>query len=133
MASVFISYSRSDQPLVRKLYETLVANQHEVFVDWEGIPPSSEWKSELEEAIDKADVVLYVLSPEYLASPSCLHEVAHAEADKKRLIPILHREVSVAQVPASLAATNWIFFRSDAVSAYPGRQGWRWRRQRGAE
>ena len=111
MAGLFISYSRTDQAFVRKLYETLVAEQNEVFVDWESIPPSSQWKSEIAEAIDKADVILCVLSPDYLASDTCRYELASAEAEKKRLIPLVCREVPPSQVPASLAAINWIFFR----------------------
>ena len=113
MASLFISYSRNDQAFVRKLYETLVADKHEVFVDWEGIPPSSEWKNEIDAAIDKSDAILCILSPDYLASAVCRHELATAEAEKKRLIPIVYREVPASEVPLSLAAINWIFFRSN--------------------
>ena len=113
MASLFISYSRNDQAFVRKLYETLVADKHEVFVDWEGIPPSSKWKNEIDAAIDKSDAILCILSPDYLASEVCRHELANAESEKKRLIPIVYREVPASEVPQSLAAINWIFFRSN--------------------
>src|SRR5579875_1114307 len=111
MARLFISYSRQDQEFVRRLYDALVADKHEVFVDWESIPPSSQWLKEINEALDKSDVVLFVISPDSLASEMCQHELAYAEANKKRLIPLIYREVLTTAVPPSLAAINWIFFR----------------------
>ena len=43
MADLFISYSRKDQPFVRRLSDALVARGRETWVDWEGIAPSAKW------------------------------------------------------------------------------------------
>ena len=43
MTGVFISYSRRDKDFVGKLREALSARNYEVWVDWEDIPPSTEW------------------------------------------------------------------------------------------
>jgi WD40 repeat protein len=116
MASVFISYSRQDQDFVRKLYDALNDAGRDAWVDWEGIPPTAEWLNEVYAAIDKADTFVFILSPDSMASEVCGKEVAHAAQNKKRIIPIVCRQVSPAEVKAieplaPLAALNWIFMR----------------------
>jgi hypothetical protein len=44
MAGVFISYSREDQEYVRRLYRALATAHRDAWVDWEGIPPTAEWR-----------------------------------------------------------------------------------------
>ncbi len=116
MASVFISYSRKDQDFVRTLYDALKAANRDAWVDWEGIPPTAEWLSEVYAAIDGADTFVFVLSPDSVASEVCGKEAAHAIESKKRIIPIVSRQVSAAEVKAveplaPLVALNWIFMR----------------------
>jgi WD40 repeat protein len=116
MASVFISYSRKDQPFVRRLFAALEADGREAWVDWEGIPPSAEWLAEIYTAIDAANTFVFVLSPDSLASNVCASEVTYAMESRKRIIPLLCRDVSVSAVRsveklAQLASLNWIGFR----------------------
>ena len=58
--SVFISYSRKDKEFVRKLNDSLDSSEIEAWVDWEGIPPSSDWMDEIQRAIEGADAFLFV-------------------------------------------------------------------------
>src|SRR5271165_1583416 len=118
MASVFISYSRKDQLFVHKLFDALKAAGRDAWVDWEGIPPTAEWLTEVYGAIDGADTFVFILSPDSVSSEVCGEEVAHAVANKKRIIPIVCRQVNAEDVKkdtplASLAALNWIFMRED--------------------
>lgn len=109
--SLFISYSRQDAPLVRRLHEALAARGRETWVDWEGIPPSAEWMREIEAAIDAAEAVVFLLSPASAASAVCRQEVAHAGAGNKRLLPVVCADVSPAHTPDALARLNWIWMR----------------------
>ena len=116
MTSVFISYSRTDQPFVRKLFDALAAAGRDAWVDWEGIPPGAEWLKEIYGAIDSADTFIFILSPDSVASEVCGMEVTHAIENRKRLIVIACRPVSVPDVKAKpplapLAALNWIWMR----------------------
>jgi len=54
MADVFISYSRLDKDFVGKLREALIAQAQEVWIDWESIPPSQAWWSEIQKGIARA-------------------------------------------------------------------------------
>ncbi len=109
---VFISYSRKDVEFVRRLHDELLACDRHAWVDWEGIPPTADWMQEIGAAINEAEAFAFVVSPDSIASPVCLRELAHAAAQNKRLIPIVWREVDAAKVPEALGKLNWIFFRA---------------------
>jgi WD40 repeat protein len=113
---VFISYSRKDTAIVRRVFETLEARQLRAWVDWEGIPPSAQWWGEIQAAIEGAEAFIFVMSPESLASKVCQDEVRHAVKHNKRLIPLLYRELEPAThpeaaIPPVLARINWIYIR----------------------
>ena len=54
MADVFISYSRKDIAFARLLHKALKANGLETWIDWQDIPPSTDWLAEVYEAIEQA-------------------------------------------------------------------------------
>ncbi len=119
---VFISYSRKDKPFVQKLYETLLAEGLEVWVDWGNIPLTADWRREIKEGIERANTIIFVISPDFLASTECKAELDIAEDFHKRLVPIVFRDVANDDVPQSLASLNWLFFRhsDDFDSSYQG-------------
>jgi WD40 repeat protein len=113
VTDVFISYSRKDKPFVQKLYETLKANGREVWIDWGNIPLTADWRREIREGIERAGDVVFVLSPDFLASRECSVELEWAVELNKRLVPLVYRNVEPAQVPPALASLNWVFFRAE--------------------
>ncbi len=119
---LFISYSRRDKPFVQNLYETLLDQGREVWVDWGNIPLTADWRNEIKEGIERANAVVFVISPDFLVSEECIKELQLAQQLNKRLIPLVYRDVPPAQVPDSLASLNWIFARptdsaTDAMAA----------------
>src|SRR5437773_2788306 len=108
---VFISYSRKDKEFVRRLDEALKRREREAWVDWEGIPPGDTWEKTIYGAIEATNTFIFVLTPDSIASEVCGKEIAHAAANNKRLVPIVHRDVAAERVPKSLGELNWIFFR----------------------
>ena len=110
MADVFISYSRKDEAFVRRLHEGLAEINRDVWVDWQSIPPTAEWMKEIFTSIEAADNFLFVVSPDACASHMCQEEVAYAEANHKRLIPIVCRPVKHGDLPPALARIQWIPF-----------------------
>src|SRR5579863_4030619 len=118
MAGVFISYSRQDRDFVLRLQQTLVAAGRAVWVDLKDIPPTSEWQREIDAGIAAAETFIAVLSPDYLASAACAKEVERAVEFKKRMVPLVCRDVHAAGAPPALAALNWTFCRpSDDFAA----------------
>ena len=118
MGHIFLSYSRRDKAFAQALNAGLKERGRETWVDWEGIPPSADWLKEIYAAIEAADAVLFVLSPDSIASEVCGKEIAHALQCHKRVIPLVCRDVDPAQVDAIIASHNWIFAREqDDLSA----------------
>lgn len=111
--SVFISYSRKDKEFVRKLNDSLDSSEVEAWVDWEGIPPSSDWMDEITRAIEGGDAFLFVISPDSLASEVCGDELELGIKYNKKLIPILHREPESGTVMhEKLSSHNWVYLRN---------------------
>ncbi|NET37713.1 MAG: TIR domain-containing protein [Cyanothece sp. SIO1E1] len=108
---VFISYSRQDKTFVESLHQALEKTNHNVWVDWEDIPPTAEWRQEIYRGIEAADNFIFVISPNSIASRVCQEELAHAIQHAKRLIPIVWQEVDNQRVDPALAQLNYIFFR----------------------
>ena len=103
VADVFISYSRHDSEFVRELHAFLTAAGRDVWVDWEDIPPASEWEQDIDNSIDEAESVVYVVSTSSLASKYCgLELAARAEgrqadrADRLRRRPTRRRRLAGA-------------------------------------
>src|SRR5262245_5920361 len=111
--SIFISYSRRNADFVRRLHDGIVAHGRETWVDWQGIPPTADWMREIHSAIDAAEAVVFVLSPDSIKSAVCLQELEHAIAQNKRLIPLVCQEVNPGETPPAVARLNWVFFTGD--------------------
>ncbi len=111
MADVFVSYSRKDIDFVRTLVGALAERGKEVWVDWEGIPPTVEFMEEIHGAVEAADAFLFVLSPDSATSRVCNEELDGAVALNKRILPVVRRDVPEADVPEEVAGLNWIFCR----------------------
>lgn len=115
MGNAFVSYSRRDQPFVRKLVDRLQNHGHELWVDWEGIPLTADWMKEIETGIENANDFIFVISPDSVQSEVCRDEIEHAIKYNKRLVPILYRELEDDDDKAALhphiSSHNWIFLR----------------------
>jgi WD40 repeat protein len=112
MNEAFISYSRKNKSFVQKLAEAFKQVNRKVWIDWEGIPHGSDWWNEIEAGIETANAFIFIITPESLISEVCERELEHAIKNNKKLIPILHKEVS-GKIPRKLAKLDWIFFRDE--------------------
>ena len=112
-ANVFISYSRRNKDFVQQLHSALEATGREVWVDWESIPVAGDWWQEIQLGIELADIFLFVLSPDSVASQVCGQEIEEALRHNKRLVPVVFGDVPPAQVHPELARLNWIFLRPE--------------------
>jgi WD40 repeat protein len=111
MADVFISYSRQrESEFVDRLSAALAQRDQEVWVDRSDIFPSSAWRPELEQAILEAHAIVFVISPESVASEYCLAELDHAISLGKRIVPLLARETPLETIPPALSALHFLSF-----------------------
>src|SRR5215813_1832574 len=109
-AKVFISYSRKDMAFAGALEAALKARGFEPLIDRTEIYAFEEWWQRIEALIAGADTVVFVLSPDSVASEVARKEVAFAASLNKRFAPIVCRRVDDAAVPPELARLNFVFF-----------------------
>ena len=104
MSDVFISYSRTDKDFVQRLFAALETSGRDAWVDWEDIPFTADWWSEIKSGIEAANTFIFVVTPNSLSSAVCALEVAHAISNNKRLIPIVRATVDEQKTFEQLAA-----------------------------
>jgi hypothetical protein len=112
-AKVFISYSRKDMAFANRLEVALKARDFSAAIDRSEIYAFEEWWKRIEALITQADTVVFVLSPDSVASEVALKEVAFAASLNKRFAPVVCRRVDDRAVPEALAKLNYLFFEDE--------------------
>ena len=110
-AQFFISYAREDKAFAMKLRRGLAARGRLAWLDLKNIGALAPWRKEIGAAIDAADVFVFILSPDAVTSAACRSELRLAVEGKKRLAPLVWRDVDAKTVPAALQVPNWLFVR----------------------
>jgi len=113
---VFISYSRKDEDFAQELLSGLQLSSFEPYLDKHDIVAGEDWKARLGRLIEAADTVVFVISPDAVASERCAWEVEHAATLKKRILPVVWRSVEETKVPQRLKQLNYIFFDRPLIS-----------------
>ena len=113
-AKVFISYSRKDMAFADRLEAALKTRGFEPLIDRTDIYAFEKWWERIEALIARADTVVFVLSPDAVASDVALREVAYAASLNKRFAPVVCRRIDHESVPEALARLNFIFFDDPA-------------------
>src|ERR1022692_2553272 len=87
---IFVSYARKDgAELALRLHKDLTAAGFEVGLDTQRIQGGDSWTVEIEEAIDRAGVVLALLTPGSYCSEICRAEQLRSLRKGKCVIPLL--------------------------------------------
>jgi formylglycine-generating enzyme required for sulfatase activity len=107
---VFISYSRKEEDFAQELLAGLQLVGFEPYLDKHDIAAGEDWEARLCRLIESADTVVFVISPDAVASERCAWEAERTVELKKRLLPIVWRRVEEAQVPPRLKQLNYIYF-----------------------
>lgn len=138
MADIFISYSRRDSAFAKQLTNAFEKTGRDVWIDWEDIPRAADWLNEIYDGIEKADTMVQIVSTHSLMSEICQQEVAYARKHAKRIIPVIHENMtpdvmlrvrsewekthwkSVAEENwSAISHLNWIFFLKDETESVP--------------
>jgi hypothetical protein len=106
---VFYSYAHKDEKLRNKLETQLsLLKQQGHITNWHDrkIDAGQEWANKINEQLNSADIILLLVSPDFLASEYCYSiEMKHAlerhECGEARVIPIVLRPVDWEKAPFS--------------------------------
>jgi WD40 repeat protein len=109
-AKVFVSYSRRDRPFADRVDAALRAHGFDPLIDRADIYAFEDWWRRIEALIGQADTMVFIVSPNSIASGVCKREIECAASLNKRLAPIVCQPVNDALLPPELARLNFIFF-----------------------
>jgi formylglycine-generating enzyme required for sulfatase activity len=108
---VFISYSRRDSiDFAEEIVAGLELAGFAAFLDRHDIAAGEDWAARLGSLIRQADTVVFVVSPEAVKSERCTWEVNKALAETKRLLPVIFKPVSDADIPQELQRRQFVRF-----------------------
>jgi len=120
---LFISYSRADGALLKRLETHLKPLKRDKIIDvWcdRDITAGNDWKETINENLETADIILFLISPDSLASDYCISiEMKRAmqrhEAGEAIVIPIHLRPfdeknfgfLNLQKLPRNNPVTQW--------------------------
>jgi WD40 repeat protein len=114
-ASMFISYAHDDEGLRAELDKHLSLLRYRgVISDWQDrrIMPGAEWEGEIDENLEQAEVILLLISADFLASPYC-RDIEMRRAMER------HSAGSATVIPVILRDCDWQGFPFGALQSLP--------------
>lgn len=118
---VFLSYPSSSRPLADRLRLALEAEGHDVFFDRSDLRSGEYFHQTLREAIDGADVLVFLITPASVKRGSyCLTELSQAELRWRRpggrVLPVVVEPTPMADIPPYLQAVTLLQPQGEPVA-----------------
>ncbi len=111
MTQVFLSYSEENRLQREVIHRILQRQGFTVWVNTTDIQSGTDFEQAIREGVERADTVVYLLSPNALASQYCQQELGFAQTYNKRIIPLLIHPVDGVEVPDELRVIQFIDFQ----------------------
>jgi NarL family two-component system response regulator LiaR len=106
---IFISYARADgAEFAHKLHDDLVKLGVPVWLDAYQIPPGSDWDAEIDKGLDRAAIMVVLLTPGAVGSKQVKSEWNRALKKGLDIIPLL---ILDCEIPRVLETLQYIDFR----------------------
>lgn len=110
--TIFISYSRRDSNFVDRLEAGLKASNFHTWVDRRDVEICQSWKKVLQDAIDRCDIALIVLSPASVTSPYVQMEYKYALSIGKHIILLEYQNYPA--IPDAQPGIQKVDFRTNS-------------------
>jgi TIR domain/SIR2-like domain len=112
---IFISHSHRDKEAVDLIAENLASAGHSIWIDRQQLQPGDSISSKIQEGLERADAIIFVISSNALRSEWVQREfvtvvLQQISKQQQRIIPI---RLDECEVPSYLADRLYIDFASD--------------------
>ena len=110
---VFLSHSEfvDDVAFARKIRNLLVRRLNARVFTAEELSAGEKWEVKLRNELERADVVVALLTPSSVTSSWVLHEIGAAWALQKSIIPVITRRDVLSSMPVPLQGTRALEFK----------------------
>ena len=111
---VFMSYSRRDDTVMRRVLDDLRKQGINVWLDNEKLIPGTPiWEREIERAIKNAAAIIVICSPDSNESEWVRREITFAERYRKRIFPVLVRGNEDTSISIRLSTRQYVDLRKN--------------------
>ena len=108
MTDVFISYAAEHKAFTETLRKILIREGLTVWTNYIDLTTGDEFLTAINRGIEDTDTIIYILSPEAIASAYCQQEINYALSLNKRIIPLLLRPVVWEDLPNPLNSFQYV-------------------------
>jgi len=108
MTDVLLSYSEQDSLMMEKVRNSLRREGFTVWTNKTDIQTGVAFQAAIEQGIEQADSIVYLMSPDAISSAYCQQEVNFALSLNKRIIPVLIKAIDTEQLQPGLRALQYI-------------------------
>lgn len=109
-AKCFISYSRTDTDFAKRLARDLRNTGLDTWRDAENIPAGANWDREIEKAIRECTHIVFIATPESVASENVQDEIGLGINLGKAVIPAM---LETCNLPLRVYRAQWVDFREN--------------------
>ena len=114
---LFLSYSRDDIAIARRIAHDLAARGVRVFLDVEELVAGYRWDAQLRNALTSVDAILILISESSLDSQWVQREwQAALQSNSVRLLPVLISASAAKKIPPELADLQYVDLAQDYES-----------------
>ncbi|NEO91603.1 MAG: TIR domain-containing protein [Moorea sp. SIO3G5] len=110
LTQVFISYADQDKLVMGKIAKTLMRQSFTVWTNKTDIQTGTPFQDVINQGIEGADNLVYLISPASLKSDYCQQEITHALDNNKRIIPLLIDSTELECIPPQIRGLQFIEF-----------------------
>jgi len=116
--NIFLIHAHNDKDTVRKLYQRLITDGINAWLDAERLQPGQDWQNEIRNALLQCDVVLVCLSHNFDKQHGYRHEELKLALEKAKFMPadeifIIPVRLEKCEMPESLKHLHRVdLFRS---------------------
>jgi hypothetical protein len=115
---VFLSYSRSDAEMMRRVSEDLRGEGFRLWNDEQLEPGTDSWKTAIQNALENSATVVVLLSPDAKKSEWIERELDYARAQQVPIIPVIIRGDTQSAVPFLLISVQRADMRRDYTAGF---------------
>ncbi|MCP4713109.1 MAG: TIR domain-containing protein, partial [Planctomycetes bacterium] len=108
MTDLFICYAQEDFEIREQIRVSLARYGITTWTHDKDIKKGVDYASAINEGIEKADNLLFFISPESVVSKYCLKELDYALKYRKRIIPLIIKKTDDATFPESIKSLQYI-------------------------
>lgn len=103
---IFLSYSRKDTEIMLRIKADFEREGFSVWVDQTELELGTvAWETKIQDALERTDCVVVLMSPDSKQSTWVMNELSYAERHNVRIFPVLARGSEVDAVPFRLSST----------------------------